>query len=115
MSKIISVHEYVLKPGVNEIEFEDAIQKARTRGLLQLPGLREYHFVKGLRGARKGQYATIWVYESKDAWEKLWGSAARPCKKQDYPDNWKIWEEEVLAPFLSKEPDKIEFTAYEEL
>ncbi len=115
MPKIISVHEYVLRPGVDEIQFENAIQKAHKSGLLKLPGLVEYKFVKGIKGSRKGYYAAIWVYESRQAWEKLWGSAENPRKKQDYPENWKVWEDEVLAPFLSQDPDRIEFTAYEEL
>jgi len=56
MSKIISVHEYVLQPDVSETEFEKAIKDARERGLLQLPGLTEFHFLRGIRGARQRQY-----------------------------------------------------------
>lgn len=115
MPRIISVHEYVLKPEVSEIEFENAIQAARKSGLLSLPGLVEYHFVKGRKGGRQGLYAAIWVYESKQAWEALWGTPENPRTKQDYPENWKVWEDEVLAPFLSQDPDNIAFTAYEEL
>ncbi len=114
MPKVISIHEYTLKPGVDEAQFERAIQKARDRGLLRLPGLVEYHFVKGIRGSRRGRYAAIWVYESKEAWENLWGPPDQPRREQDYPENWKVWENEVLAPFLDRDPDKIEFTAYEE-
>ena len=32
-----------------------------------------------------------------------------------YPEKWRIWEEELLAPILSGDPDVIRFTAYEEL
>jgi hypothetical protein len=28
---------------------------------------------------------------------------------------WRIWEDELLAPILSTNPDTIRFTAYEEL
>ncbi|MFQ5864279.1 MAG: hypothetical protein ACE5IW_03525 [bacterium] len=115
MPKIISIHEYVLKPDVDEIEFEDAVQGAHESGLLRLPGLMEYHFVKGIKGSRTGCYAAIWVYESREAWEQLWGTPENPRRKQDYPENWKVWEDEVLAPFLNEDPDKIEYTAYEEL
>ena len=115
MSKVLSVHEYILKPGVDERQFENAIREARNRGLLQLPGLTDYHFVKGIKGSRKGCYAAIWVYESREAWEKLWGTPENPRRKADYPENWKVWEDEVLAPFLNEDPDKIKFTAYEEL
>lgn len=115
MAKIISIHEYVLRPNVNAGEFEQAIREAEEHGLLQLPGLLTYHFVRGLRGSRCGKYAAIWVYESKEAWETLWGPVERPRKKRDYPDAWKIWEDQVLAPFLSQDPNDITFTAYEEL
>lgn len=115
MSKIISVHEYILKPGTDEREFEKAIHEAEKRGLLRLPGLVGHHFVKGIRGSRSGSYAAIWVYESRDRWQALWGSPDRPREKRDYPENWKIWEEKVLAPFLIQDPDRINFTTYQEL
>ncbi len=44
----------------------------------------------------------------------MWGPVGQPREKQDYPESWKVWEDEVLAPFLSEEPDEIEYTAYEE-
>lgn len=115
MPKIISIHEYVLKPGADEGQFEHAIQKAQERGLPQLPGLMEYHVVKGIKGWRSGCYAAIWVYESREAWQRLWGDPEHPRRKEDYPTNWKAWEEEVLAPFLNQDPHRIAFTAYEEL
>jgi len=114
MAKIISVHEYELKPGVDERAFKQAILDAKKRGLLQLIGLTEYHLVKGIKGSRAGSYAAIWVYQDRQAWEKLWGSPDKPKGKGDYPENWKVWEEEILAPFLSQDPDKIVFTSYEE-
>jgi hypothetical protein len=115
MSKVMSVHEYVLLPGIDERRFEQSIRQARERGLLRLPGLLEHHFLKGIKGSRNGCYAAIWIYESREAWERLWGTPDHPRRRQDYPENWKIWEEEVLAPFLSLDPDRIVFTAYEEL
>jgi hypothetical protein len=113
MPHIISIHEYVLRPGVEPQQFEQALASAHTRGLLQLPGLVAYHFVKGLRGERRGGYAAVWVYDSRAAWERLWGAPESPRTQDEYPDNWRQWEEEVLAPFLSQDPDRITFTAYE--
>lgn len=115
MSKIISIHEYVLAPGVDEGQFEKAIQQARKNHLFDLPGLLEYDFVKGCKGSRTGMYAAIWVYESREAWEALWGTPENPRAKKDYPENWKVWEDQVLEPFLSQDPGQVEFTAYEEL
>ena len=51
----------------------------------------------------------------KEAWESLWGPIDKPLSKTDYPQNWKVWENEVLFPFLDQDPDKIKFTSYQEL
>jgi hypothetical protein len=72
-----------------------------------------YHFVKGIRGEQRGRYAAVWVYDSRAAWERLWGPPESPRTEDEYPANWRQWEEEVLAPFLSQVPDRITFTAYE--
>ena len=115
MPKVICVHEYQLKPGVKPRDFEVAIQTAEERGLLRLPGMLEYHFLKGIKGHRGGLYATIWVYESRAAWERLWGPPESPLQKKDYPERWRVWEKEILAPFLAQDPDQITFTDYQEL
>lgn len=114
MTRVVSIHEYALKPEVDEQQFEQAIREARQRGLLQLPGLQQHHFLRGIRGAQRGGYAAIWVYDSRESWETLWGPVSHPHAKRDYPENWKIWEDEVLAPFLGDDPNKIRFSAYEE-
>jgi len=115
MPKLISIHEYDLKPEVDTADFERAIRDAEGRGLLHLPGLVAHHLVKGVKGERSGAYAAIWVYESQEAWEQIWGPAAHPRRYPHYPENWKVWEREVLAPFLVRDPDAIRFTAYVEL
>jgi len=63
MPKLISIHEYDLKPEVDTADFERAIRDAEGRGLLHLPGLVAHHLVKGVKGERSGAYAAIWVYE----------------------------------------------------
>jgi hypothetical protein len=112
---VISIHEYVLKPGVDEVAFEHALRKAEGDGLLELPGLVGHHFVKGLRGVRRGHYAAIWVYSSREAWEALWGAVDRPRSPEEYPENWKVWENQVLDQFLDRDSDRIHYTAYEEI
>ncbi len=47
MGRIISIHEYDLKPGIDLQQFEQALHDAEARGLLRLPGL-----VGGLEGLR---------------------------------------------------------------
>ena len=115
MGRIVSIHEYDLKPGINAEQFEQVLRDAEARGLLELPGLVAHHFVKGVRGVRRGAYAALWIYESREAWEHLWGTPEHPRPSRQYPESWKVWEEDLLAPFLSDHPDRIRFTAYEEL
>jgi len=115
MARMISIHEYDLRPGSDPALFEQALRDAEARGLFELPGLTAHHFVKGVKGARTNAYAAVWIYESRDAWERLWGTLERPLAREQYPTNWQIWEEELLAPILTGDPDAIRFTAYEEL
>ena len=115
MAKVISVHEYELRPGVDDAKFERALRDAERRGLFELPGLVAHHFLKGLKGARRGAYSAIWIFESRAAWEKLWGTIEKPRPPTDYPAKWKVWENEVLAPLLAQDPDTIRFTSYLEV
>jgi hypothetical protein len=113
MTKVISFHKYTLKPDIKEDQFKDAIQAAQDRNLFQLPGLMEVHFLHGFKGQRHGQFAALWIYESRETWERLWGSPDQPHSKEEYPETWKIWEDELLTPLLDRDPDQIEYTSYE--
>jgi hypothetical protein len=95
MGRIISIHEYDLKPGINVEQFEQVLRDAEARGLLQLPGLVAHHFVRGAKGVRRAAYAALWIYESREAWEHLWGTPEHPRPPQEYPDSWKVWEQEL--------------------
>lgn len=112
---LVSVHEYVLKPDADPDAFEAAVTDAEERGLLDLPALETHYLVRGLRGDRRDRYAAIWVWESRAAWEALWGPPDDPVPKSEYPEPWVTWEDEVLAPFLTEDPDGIRFTTYETL
>jgi heme-degrading monooxygenase HmoA len=115
MARVISIHEYELRRDSDEPAFERAIHEAERRGLFALPGLIEHHFLKGVKGARKGRYTAVWIFENREAWERLWGSLEDPRPPARYPKKWRVWEDEVLAPFLSRYPDTIRFASYEEL
>jgi len=78
MGRIVSIHEYDLGPRINVEQFEQVLRDAEARGLLQLPGLVAHHFVKGAKGVRRGAYAALWIYESREAWEHLWGTPEHP-------------------------------------
>src|SRR5262249_157342 len=115
MGSIISIHEYELRPGVTPAEFERALAMARDQRLFDLPGLREHYFLRGIKGARVERYTAVWIYDSRPAWEALWGPLDAPRSPADYPPNWKTWENVILAPLLAQHPDTIRFTSYEEL
>jgi len=66
------VHDYILRTEVKVVNFDNAVQEAHRRGLLQFAGLEEYHFIRGIRGAQSGCYGTIWIFKTKEAWEMLW-------------------------------------------
>ena len=115
MARVISVHEYEMKPGVEDADFERAIHDAEERGLFDLPGLTGYYFLKGFKGQRRGAYAALWIFESIEAWEKVWGPVGRPRPAEEYTATWKVWEREILTFFLTQDPDTIRFTTYAEI
>lgn len=110
---IVSIHEYDLAPEATPDAFEAAVEEAQSRGLFALPGLVEYEFLRGIKGARADRYTAIWRYESRDAWADLWGPADDPVPKSGYPETWRVWEDELLAPLLAEDPDETSFTSYE--
>src|SRR5262249_51149940 len=104
MARMISVHEYELKPGTDPERFEQTLRDAEALGLFDLPGLISHHFVKGVKGARRDAYAVIWVYENRDVWERLWGTPEHPKPPGEYPEQWRLWENQFLLPVLSTTP-----------
>src|SRR5258708_33977941 len=104
MAKVISVHEYELKPDVPEADFERAIGDAERRGLLDLPGLVGHHFLKGMKGARSRAYAALWIFESRQAGERLRGTAEAPRPRAENPENGKVWEHTALWPPFAQDP-----------
>jgi len=115
MARVISIHEYELKPGIDSERFEQTLRDAEARGLFDLPGLIVHQFMKGVKGARRDAYAAIWIYESRESWERLWGTNEHSREPAEYPETWRIWENQYLAPVLSGPPVAIGFTSYEEL
>ena len=77
--------------------------------------LPDFYFLKRIRGTREVAYTAIWIYKNKNFWGKIWGENNNPVPKEQYPETWKIWEDEILAPLITQEPDRIHYAAYEEL
>lgn len=111
---MISVHEYELADGKSRADFVEAVRTAESRGLFDIEGLREHEFLLGVRGAGEGEPAALWRWESRQAWEELWGPAGDPKPPAEYPERWREWEA-LLHPLLSEDPDEIRFTSYREL
>lgn len=108
----VSVHEYELSENASVPEFREIVHEAEQRGLFDLDGLAGYRFLYGVRGAREGKLAALWFWESEEAWEALWGPPGEPKPREEYPEAWKVWEDELLRPLLSEDPDEIRFTSY---
>lgn len=111
---VVSVHHYELAETADPSEFHEAVSEAVDRGLFEnIPGLVDYRIGRGIRGARAGEFAAVWIYESKEAWTAVWGPIGEPVAKTDYPDPWLTWEDELLDPILAEDPDTIEYTSHE--
>jgi hypothetical protein len=111
---VVSVHHYELAEAAEASAFRDAVTEAVSRGLFEaVPGLIDYRIGRGIRGARAGELAAVWTYESKSAWVDVWGPVGEPVPKSDYPDAWLTWEDELLDPILAEAPDRIEYTSYD--
>jgi len=62
--EVVAIRELEVKPGVDEAEFERFIVTRYNPAWAQpVPGLRGY-IAKGDRGAHKGRYALVLVFES---------------------------------------------------
>jgi hypothetical protein len=90
------------------------VRRLRLQGLPALAGLTELHLLRGIKGAPRGRFAALWVYESRQAWDRLWSPPDQPLPPTGFLSSWRAWEE-GLRPFLDAEPDRIAFTVYEEV
>jgi len=110
---IVSIHQYELADSAGPDDFRDAVATAVDENLFgDIPGLVDYRIGRGIKGSRMDQFAAVWMYESKDSWEAVWGPAGDPVPKSAYPDAWLRWEDELLGPVLADDPDTIEYTSY---
>lgn len=110
---IVSVHHYDLADSTAPDEFEAAVRTAERRGLFDLPGLVDWWFLRGIRGEHETRFAAIWLYRDRQAWEALWGPVGDPASKEDYPEAWRVWEDDILAPLITGDPDAIDYTSFE--
>ncbi|HIE11369.1 MAG TPA: hypothetical protein EYP62_07110 [Kiritimatiellae bacterium] len=112
MGRIVSIHEYELRPGVDPAEFERDVLRYWEAGRPRVPGLEDRWLLKGIKGHRRRRYAAVWIYRDRASWEAVWGPPHRPVEGRSYPPEWIAWEE-FIGRFLDRDPDRIVFSAYE--
>lgn len=103
---VYSIHEHELNPAADPQAYEAAVQEAIAR--LRVPGLLAAQHLKGFKGERDGRYAVLWIFESAEAIRRNFGTPDAPI----WPPDWLHYENEVLAPFLDRHPDTVDFTDY---
>ena len=54
MARVISIHEYELRRDADGAAFEQALRDADMRGLFDLTGLVEHHFLRGVQRGTAG-------------------------------------------------------------
>lgn len=109
MNTIFAYHEHELKPDADRQRYEKEVKHAITN--LKIIGLIKAIHLHGFKGTRKNKYAILWIFKDKESLELNFGTEEHP----KLPDDWKYYENEALAKFLDRDPDKIVFTDYDVL
>lgn len=110
--RIVAVHELDLKPGVDRAAFERVVRREVADLPAAMPGLLERIFLIGYKAARRGEYAMLWVFESRAVLERLFGTEADP---RPGPPEF-VRYEAAIGPYLAApRPDLIRYTDYEEI
>ena len=71
MPRVIGIHEFELKPGVTEAEFEDAVRAFIRVDRSEGGDGSLTSLIKSDRGTRRGQYGLLFEFESvaaRDSW-----------------------------------------------
>jgi hypothetical protein len=109
MAWIVAVHELDLRPDADRAAFERVVRREVADLARHLPGLVDRRFLHGYKGARSGEYAMLWIFESQAALEALFGTAEAPERG---PAAF-VRYEAAIAPFLAApSPELIRFTDY---
>jgi hypothetical protein len=114
MGKILSLHIYSLRKGIMADDFRRRVLKYLEKQFKGVPGLQRWALLRGMRGEHEGKYALLWIYPSRADWETTWGPVNRPKRPHEYPSQWRLWEA-FLAPLIDRKPDRVLFTAFEEV
>ena len=105
-SAVYAIHEHELRRGVDEREYERQVGEAIRN--LRVPGLLHAIHLKGFKAQREGKYAVLWIFENQEAIVRNFGTSDNP----KHPADWLHYENDVLAKFIDRKPDTINFTDY---
>ena len=104
---IYAIHEHKLRPGVNIARYENAVTAAIQQ--MKVVGLLQAIHLKGFGGKRPGKYAVLWIFESAEALILNFGTP----EARKFPPDWLYYENVILAQYLDRDPDTIDYTDYD--
>ncbi|MEM7032175.1 MAG: hypothetical protein AAF629_21670 [Chloroflexota bacterium] len=104
---IFSLHEHELRPDIDEEVYKRDVATAIAK--LRVPGLKKAYHVQGFKGKREQKYGVLWIFESEAAIVANFGTPENP----KWPEDWLHYENDILAKYLDRHPDTIDFTAYQ--
>jgi hypothetical protein len=106
---IYAIHEHELKPGVDVTQYERDVATAIAH--MNIPGLVAAHHLRGWRGVRRKRYAVLWIFASEATLTENFGT---PDQRR-WPPDWDHYENVVLAQYLDRHPDAIDYTDYRQV
>ncbi|MCX6048405.1 MAG: hypothetical protein NT075_25155 [Chloroflexi bacterium] len=103
---LYAIHEHELRPDVDPARYESDVAAALQQ--MQVPGLLQAIHLKGFHGERAGRYTVLWIFENAEALTHNFGTA----EQRKFPADWLYYENEILARYLDRDPDTIDYTDY---
>ena len=103
---IYAIHEHELRPGIYVAQYESDVAAALQQ--MKVSGLLHAIHLKGFGGERQNKYAVLWMFESAEALTLNFG--APDARK--FPPDWLYYEQVILAQYLDRDPDTIDYTDY---
>ncbi len=103
---IYAMHEHELRPGVDIARYESDVAAALQQ--MKVPGLLQAVHLKGYHGKRSDSYAVLWIFENAEALILNFGTP----EQRKFPADWLYYENEILAQYLDRDPDTIDYTDY---
>jgi hypothetical protein len=106
---IYAVHEHELKRDADVAQYERDVAAAIAH--MNVPGLLAAHHLRGFRGVRANRYAVLWLFASEEAITENFGT----LEQRRWPPDWAHYENVILAKYLDRHPDMIDYTDYHQV